>query len=110
MPGTPSPCFTMCGVLFVFMRADKTLNIFRRFCENNPDPNFASCSQPQELSDDEIDKQLAGSEVRKGFRCDCLGAALTLSQSAQMSSCRTAAALQHRCTWLVIQKAAGLLW
>ncbi|CAK0751346.1 hypothetical protein CVIRNUC_002061 [Coccomyxa viridis] len=32
------------------------------FCENNPDPNFASCSQPQELSDDEIDKQLAGSE------------------------------------------------
>lgn len=39
----------------------------RRFCENNPDPNYASCSQPQELTDEDIDKQLAGSEVGKGL-------------------------------------------
>ncbi|KAL1511617.1 hypothetical protein AB1Y20_006410 [Prymnesium parvum] len=27
-------------------------------CEQNPDPRFARCSDPQELSDDEIDRQL----------------------------------------------------
>lgn len=41
-----------------------------RFCENNPDPNFTSCSQPQELSNEEIDKQLAGSEVG-GIASEC---------------------------------------
>ena len=40
-----------------------TVNMQRRFCENNPDPNYGSCSQPQELTDEDIDKQLAGSEV-----------------------------------------------
>ena len=108
MPYTSSPCFTMCGILFEYVHANGNSNTSRRFCENNPDPNFASCCQPQELSDDEIDKQLAGSEVRKDFRRCRLGAALTLSQSAQMSSCGAAAALQHRCSWLVIQRAAGL--
>ena len=67
MPNTPSPCVIICAVTVAFVRADKSLTDFRRFCENNPDPKFASCSQPQELSDEEIDKQLAGSEVRKVF-------------------------------------------
>ena len=42
---------------------EMTLNMRRRFCENNPDPNYGSCSQPQELTDEDIDKQLVGSEV-----------------------------------------------
>ena len=37
---------------------------YRRYCEHNPNKGFASCNIPQELSNDEIDKQLADSEVR----------------------------------------------
>jgi hypothetical protein len=36
----------------------------RRYCEHNPTTGFASCNIPQELSNDEIDRQLADSEVR----------------------------------------------
>jgi hypothetical protein len=31
---------------------------FRRYCEHNPDGGFARCAEPQELSDDEIDRRL----------------------------------------------------
>lgn len=38
-----------------------------RYCEHNPHKEFASCNIPQELSNEEIDKQLAESEV-----CCCI--------------------------------------
>ena len=34
-----------------------------RFCEENPYANFAVCSVPQELSDEEIDRAVATVEV-----------------------------------------------
>ncbi len=40
--------------------------LLRRFCENNPDSSFANCEVAQELSNEEIDKQLADDEV---FTC-----------------------------------------
>ena len=110
MPQTPSPCFIVCNVLCVSVRAEENLKTSRRFCENNPDPNFASCSQPQELSDDEIDKQLVGSEVRKSLVCSHLGAELSLAEFIHTGSFRAAATLEHRCALIIIRRAAGLTW
>ncbi len=37
--------------------------LLRRFCELNENPAFASCSVSQELSNEQIDKENADSEV-----------------------------------------------
>ena len=39
----------------------------RRFCDDSPDPAFNSCSVPQELTNDEIDQEVAGTEVSPAF-------------------------------------------
>ena len=49
--------------MFKFIYLARSPYVLCRFCEDNPDSNFANCDVPQELSNEEIDKQLAEDEV-----------------------------------------------